>query len=423
MIARFRNLITMMVMALVMLLVIPATTQAQTAFGIRWFGEPRSPAPPRTLAIGGVTAVAPWGDEPVAVGPGNPALISYAERVLYSFTWEVGRLDGSYGGEQGTLWQTGPRMLGLVLPLGRGFAFSADMKSLTFNEFEVHNEGVMPDGTGRVYHNYLGSGGLSKGSFSLAWRLPSGAASFGLSADLLFGAIKHEWAVNFEPTGFVDTRDRLQRQHRGNRLSAGVQLQPLSSLRLGAWFSNRGELRVDHVFSTVGSEQDTSSGRLRLGGTMVLGGGVSLSDKWAVYLDYRRVGWDRAEWLEEPVPASGAPVGIADIGLLKADADIGFGFERRTPPVDQQIRFIDTLPVRFGLRTGAFYAPDLGGGKVNRWYGTLGTAFDIGREGRTWADLTLQFGRYSTSGDAHEFFWRVQIGITGAERWFQPPQR
>jgi len=410
-------------MAMIILIVIPATSRSQTAFGIRWFGEPRSPAPPRTLAIGGVTAVSPWGAEPVAVGQGNPALISFAERVLYSFTWEVGSLAGSYGGEQGTLWQTGPRMLGLVLPLGKGFAFGADLKSLTFNEFEVHSDSVLSDGSVQVYHNYLGKGGLSKGAFSLAWRLPSGAAAVGISADLIFGALKHEWAVNFEPAGFVDTRDRLQRQHRGNRLTAGVQFQPHSSVRLGAFFSNRGELRVDHVFSTVGSEQDTSSGRLQMGGTMVLGAGMSLTDKWAVYLDYRQVGWDRAEWIEEPTLASGTPVGIADIGALKADADIGFGIERRPPTLDQQIRFIDTLPVRFGLRMGTFYAPDIGGGTVNRWYGTLGTAFDIGREGRTWTDLTLQFGRYSTSGDAHEFFWRVQIGITGAERWFQPPQR
>jgi hypothetical protein len=419
----FRNPIHSPVMVLFLLLVIPVSANAQTAFGIRWFGEPRSPSPPRTLAIGGVSSVAPWGSEPAAVGAGNPALNSFAERVLYSFTWEVGSLAGSYGGEQGTLWQTGPRMIGLVLPLGRGVAFSADLKSLTFNEFEVHSESVDPEGTGLVYHNYLGSGGLSKGSFSLAWRLPSGAAALGVSADLLFGAIKHEWAVNFDSAGYVDTRDRLQRQHRGNRLTAGVQLQPLPSLRLGAWYSNRGELRVDHLFSAVGSEQDTSSGRLRMGETVVVGAGLSLSDRWAVYLDYRRVGWDRAEWLEEPVPVTGSLAGLADIGLLKADADIGFGAERRMPPVDQQARFIDTLPLRFGLRTGAFYAPDLGGGTVERWYGTLGTAFDIGREGRTWADLTLQFGRYSASGGAHEFFWRVQIGITGAERWFQPPQR
>ncbi|MFC1595356.1 hypothetical protein ACFL3X_00380 [Gemmatimonadota bacterium] len=275
-----------------------------------------------------------------------------------------------------------------------------------------------------MFYDYLGKGGLSEGSFSLAWRNPSGAAALGISADLLLGSIKHEWAVNFESSGYVNTRDRLHRQHRGKRMTAGLQLQPLSSLRLGAAVSNRGELKVRHIFSSVGSDPDTSEGRLQLGETVVVGAGLSLTDKWAVYLDYRKVAWDRAEWLEEPATLSGTPVSVADIGLLTAETDIGFGVERRTPPIEQQMKFIDTLPLRAGVRLGRFYAPaDITGGEVNRWYGTLGTAFNIGREGRTWADLTLQFGRYSTSGDAHEFFWRVQIGITGAERWFQPSQR
>jgi len=411
--------------ALVALLVImqPVDVSAQTAFGIKWFGELRSPAPPRTLAIGGISAVAPWGREPVVPGQRNPALNAFSERVVYGFVWELGKLSGSYEGGEGTLWQNGPRVLGLVLPLGGGVAVSANLHSLTFNEFEVHTDSTMPDGSGKMYQNYIGTGGLSEGSFSLAWRLPSGAVALGISTDLLFGSIKHEWAVNFEPSGYVDTSDQLHRQHRGRRMTAGLQLQPFSSLRIGAAVSNRGELKVKHIYSTMGSESDTSEGKLRLGETMVVGAGLSLTDKWAVYFDYRRVGWDRAEWIEEPVSPSGSPVSVADIGLLTAESDIGFGFERRTPPVDQQLRFIDTLPLRVGVRLGTFYAPDISGGEVNKWYGTLGTAFNIGREGRTWADLTLQFGRYSTSGDAHEFFWRVQIGITGAERWFLPPQR
>ncbi|MFC1545114.1 hypothetical protein ACFL44_00300 [Gemmatimonadota bacterium] len=401
----------------------PVNVSAQTAFGIKWFGEIRPTAPPRTLAIGGISAVTPWGEEPVTLGQRNPALNAFSEKVLYGLTWELGRLSGSYGGETGTLWQYGPRMLGLILPLGGGVAVSANLHSLTYNEFEVHTSSTMPDGVSRMYHNYIGTGGLSEGSFSLAWRLPSGALALGVSTDLIFGSIKHEWAVTFDSAGYVNTRDQVYRQHKGHRMTAGVQVEPIPSLRIGAALSNRGELNIKHIYSTVGSISDTSEGKLQPAGTMVVGAGFSLTDKWAVYLDYNRVSWDRAEWIEEPVQPSGSPVGIADIGLLTAESDIGIGFERRTPPVDQQIRFIDTIPLRAGVRLGTFYAPDTSGDAVKKWYGTLGTALDIGREGRTWADLTLQFGSYSTSGDAHEFFWRVQIGITGAERWFLPPQR
>jgi hypothetical protein len=40
-------------------------------------------------------------------------------------------------------------------------------------------------------------------------------------------------------------------------------------------------------------------------------------------------------------------------------------------------------------------------------------------------DLVVIFGgRSSAEGSGvTENFWRIQIGITGAERWFLPPQR
>ncbi|MFC1595357.1 hypothetical protein ACFL3X_00385 [Gemmatimonadota bacterium] len=122
MIARHRHLIGAAALMVLLPFILPTDTSAQSAFGIRWFGELRSPAPPRTLAIGGISAVAPWGKEPVAAGQSNPALIAYSERVVYGFVWELGKLSGSYGGETGALWQNGPRLIGLVLPLGGGFA-------------------------------------------------------------------------------------------------------------------------------------------------------------------------------------------------------------------------------------------------------------------------------------------------------------
>lgn len=408
---------------LIVVMLIPAGASAQTAFGLRWYGEVRPPATARALALGGVTAVSPWGKEPAAVGQRNPALMALAERVLYGISWEVGHLSGSYPDGAGSLWQSGPRMVGLVLPLGGGIAIGGSLQGLTAAEFEIHKEGAGPDGV-PVHFSYRGTGGLSQAVVGIACRLPADIGAVGLEADILFGSLKQEWRIDFESADYRDTSDRLHRQHVGSRWTAGVQLAPLSRFRLGAAVSTRGSLDVKHIYVTRDAGPDTSDGEMRIGGTVLAGAGMQLNDQWAVYADYRRAAWDRTEWLQEPASITGMGAGAADFDNFSADWDLGIGIERQAHPPDEQISFWDTLPLRAGLRWGAIYAPDLGGGSITQWYATLGTAQPIGRVGRTWIDLTLQFGRRSSdTSPAREGFWRIQIGITGAERWFLPPQR
>lgn len=419
--ARTSRIVRSCAATLLLVVLLPSGVSAQTAFGIRWYGEIRSPASPRTLALGGLTAVSPWGREPASVGSRNPALLASAERVLYGFSWEVGRINGSYGSQSGVLWQNGPRLMGLVLPIGGGFAFGGGLQRITTNEFEVHTDGTAAGGV-PVKYDYVGTGGLSQGIFTAAWRHPSGVVAAGVSADLIFGSFKQEWLVNFEPYGYVDTSDRVQRQHRGNRWTVGMQIQPLSRLRLGGAVGTRGTIRVKNIHTLSGAGSDTSRGELRLGETLMAGVGFSLNPQWAVYADYRKSAWDRAEWLSEPTTREGTLLGVTDLSNLSADWDIGVGVERQARELAEQVTALDAFPLRAGVRVGSIYAPDLHNGTVSRWYGTLGTAVSIGSESRAWADITLQFGGYTATG-AKEFFWRIQIGITGAERWFLPPQR
>gem|GEM_PF-1572466 len=403
---------------------VPAGVSAQTAFGLKWFGEVRPLSSPRMLALGGLAAVAPWGREPATVGLLNPALMAQAERVIYSFTWELGHLSGSYPDGEGSLWQSGPRMVGLVLPLGGGVAIGGGLQSHTTSEFEIHKSGEALDGV-PVRFDYRGTGGLSQGAVGVAWKLPSGVAAVGLEADILFGSVKQEWSVDFEPAGYADTSDRLHRQHLGSRWKLGLQLNPTPRIRLGAAVGTRGSMDVKHIYVTTDAEADTSEGEARMGGTLLVGMGWLLNDMWALYADYRQAAWNKMEWVEEPALVGGAGAGATDFSGFSADWDVGIGIERQARPPDEQVTFWDTLPIRAGLRWGTIYAPDLGGGRISQWYGTLGTAQPIGREGRAWMDLALVFGGRTSAdaGGATEGFWRIQIGITGAERWFLPPQR
>ncbi len=402
---------------------IPANSLAQTAFGLKWFGELRHNSSPRMLALGGLSAVVPWGGEEGVVGQLNPALLADVQKVLYSFTWELGQLSGSYSDGEGTLTQSGPRLVGLAVPLGGGVAAGISLQSYTTSEFEIHSDGMAP-GEIPVRFDYRGTGGLSQATAGVAWKTPSGAVSVGLESELLFGSVKQEWRINFEPADYSDTSDRLQRQHLGGRWRLGLQVVPVERLKIGVAVGTRGTLGVEHIFITSSSKADTVEGELKMGETLLVGAGWALNDIWSVYADYRQAAWNRMEWIEEPV-STGSSGAANDFSGFSADSDFGIGIEKLARPHEEQTSFWDTFPIRAGLRLGTIYAPDLSGGSVSQWYATLGTKRPIGRQNNAWIDLALVIGGRTAAdaAGASEGFWRIQIGVTGAERWFLPPQR
>ncbi len=401
----------------------PVGAQAQTAFGNQYYGEIRSPAPPRVMALGGVGALRPWGGAaPTTVGYRNPALAAYAERILFGFNWEVGRLAGDYPDGRGSLLQTGPRMSGIIAPFGKGFAGEITLTGITSSEFEVHSEENQVNGI-PVRYDYMGTGGLNLGTVTLAWAHPSGKAAVGVSAGILFGSLKKEWKVEFIETSYRDSSDKLDRQHNGQRWTFGIEVEPVSRLRLGVSVSTGANLDVTQIYTSSNTVADTSSAELALGGEYLVGAGFRLSDLWAVYADYRHDAWNETDWNRPPAATGGAGSGISDFSGFAADWDIGMGVERQARPVEEQATFIDTFPIRAGLRWGEIYAPDLDGGRVSQFYTTLGTAFPLGRGRRIWGDLAIQIGRRTGSAGFSETFWRIQLGMTGAEMWFQPPQR
>lgn len=415
--------VLLLTVGLIVQIGVPANALAQTAFGLKWFGELRHHSSPRMLALGGLSAVAPWGGEEGVVGQLNPALLANVQRVLYSFTWELGQLSGSYSDGEGTLKQSGPRLVGLALPVGRGLVTGISLQSHTTSEFEIHSDGMAP-GEIPVRFDYKGTGGLSQAIAGVAWKAPSGAVSIGLESELLFGSVKQEWRINFEPTGYSDSSDRLQRQHFGSRWRLGLQVIPAERLKIGMAVGTRGAIGVEHIFITSSSEADTVKGELKMGETLLVGAGWAMNDLWSAYADYRHAAWNRMEWTEEPV-SIGSSGAANDFSGFSADRDFGIGIEKHARPSEEQTTFWDTFPIRAGLRLGTIYAPDLNGGSVSQWYATLGTTRPIGRQDNAWIDLALVIGR-RTSADAagaSESFWRIQIGVTGAERWFLPPQR
>jgi len=412
----------LLISAVSLLTLLPGRADAQSAFTNAWFGQMRSPAPPRTLALGGLSGVAPWGESPAAIGSPNPAVSALADRVRFALNWEVGHLGGEYADGEGSLWQASPRTAGMLAYLGRGLVAGVVLDGLTNSEFEIHSgEGTVGDAEARF--DYMSTGGLNEGRVSLAWRTASGRLLTGLSWNMLFGALDQKWAVQFSDPDYVDTSDELQRQHRGSSWSAGFQLEPIPSLRIGAVWNSGGALDVKHVYRSSGAEGDTTRGELELGDTILAGLGWRFADQWAVYGDYRSTAWDRAAWDPAPGTGGGITAGPTDLSPLSREWDLGMGIERSGLPAGQQRVWADSLPLRAGVRWGELYAPDLDGGSVSQWYLTMGTAFRIGSEEGALVDLAFQYGGRSGSTGTTEGFWRLQFGFSGFEQWFQPPQR
>lgn len=404
------------------LLGLPAEASAQTAFGVKSYGELRSQAPPRTLALGGVGAVLPWGDRSSALGLPNPAAAAFSEQALFGFTWELGRLGGEYTDGNAVQWDTGPRMMGLLLAFGKGWAGTVRLQPVSISDFEIHSPDTEVNGV-PVHYDYLGTGGLNTGRFSLAWRTPDGRLAVGAATDIYFGALKQRWDVEFLDTGYTDTSDSLQRQHRGLGWSVGVQGEPMGRLRLGALIEGGVRLKMKQLYTSTGAGSDTSSGSFRSGPVFQVSSGFRLNEQWALYADFRRAGWDRAEWITQPAAPGGIGLGGMDLTALGAEQDYGFGVERLARSIEDQRVALDAMPLRAGFRTGTLYARDLDGGSVNQWYLTLGTSLSLGGSDGGWLDLSFQYGGRSGTTGAREKFWRLQLGITASERWFQAPQR
>ncbi|MFO7768274.1 MAG: hypothetical protein R6W82_04890 [bacterium] len=411
---------------LLLLLPLSGTAGAQSAFTNAWFGEMRSPAPPRTLALGGLSAVAPWGGRPAAIGSPNPAVNALADRVRFGLNWEVGRLSGDYPDGEGSLWQISPRTAGMMAYLGRGVVAGVVLDGITDSEFEIHTpETSLAEAEARF--DYRSTGGLNEGRVSLAWRTDSGRLLAGGSWNMVFGALDQEWAVQFQDPDYIDTSDELQRQHRGSSWSLGLQVEPLSSLRLGAAWNSGAVLDVKHIYRSTGAQGDTTRGELALGSALMAGAGWRFGPQWAVYADYRSSAWDRAAW--DPAPGGGSigtAAGPLDLSPLSAEWDMGVGVERSGLPAGQQRIWADSLPLRGGVRWGEMYVPDGAdpdGGSVSRWYLTLGTALHIGSETGALVDLAFQYGGRSGPSGTTEGFWRLELGFSGFEEWFQPPQR
>jgi hypothetical protein len=341
---------------------------------------------------------------------------------MYGFAWEIGNLSGDYSDGTGSQMQTGPRMTGIIAPLGKGVVASVALTGMTSSEFEIHTAETSIENV-RVRYDYVGKGGLSQGIVGVAWKLPGDLGALGLSTDILFGSLKKEWKVEFPEVGYLDTSDRIDRQHIGNRWTLGAVLEPNSRLRLGVAISTKAKLDVTQIYTSSNAVADTSDAELELGGSLLAGAGFRLSDLWSVYADYRRDSWNQTSWTRAPAAVTGMGAGTTDLSGLSADWDIGIGVERLSRPSELQAAALDAFPIRAGLRWGGMYAPDLDGGSIRLFYGTVGTAFDLGRGGKAWADLALQVGRRTGSSGVSETFWRIQLGFTGAELWFQPPQR
>jgi hypothetical protein len=198
----------------------------------------------------------------------------------------------------------------------------------------------------------------------------------------------------------------------------------MERLKVGAAYATRGNIGVEHIYITSSSEADTVDGELKMGGTLLVGAGWKLNDLWSVYADYRQAAWNQMEWTEKPL-SLGSSGAANDFSGFSADSDFGIGIEREARPAAEQVTFWDALPLRAGVRFGTIYAPDLSGGSVSQWYATIGTTRPVGRQNLAWIDLALIYGKRTASAAAgsSEGFWRIQIGVTGAERWFLPPQR
>ncbi len=253
------------------------------------------------------------------------------------------------------------------------------------------------EGRGALTHGFLRLGG------SLGSRLV-----FGVGLDVYFGRIERIWKVDIETIGFRDTRDVFSYYMRGLGASAGVVIRPLNTLNVGAVVSLPASLQyTSNVTFSFGPSTDIADGTLQL--PLSQGVGVSFypSEKWLLAADVYLQKWSEVE--------GGTIFGARTTDVRVVATGIEF-----TPTTDQNEGIFRRMSYRVGVRLSNLpYLDDLGE-VVEEQVVTFGFTLPYYFY-RSKIDFAFEFGRRGKLGKnyAEENVFRMVVGITSGEKWFE----
>lgn len=375
----------------------------------------------RALGMGGVSQAV---HNPIYINYDNPA--TYTEFRSQSFVFNGGirsqqtELSTTNKTEKSNYTSLGYLQFGTPITKWMNASFGLIPYSnvgYNINNIETREE------IGRVLYSYEGNGGINQFYIGSGFTITPNL-SVGFNATYYFGKMEFERSSMFpDSINYLDTRitDRQSPGDIGLNFGATykVDLSEDYSLRLGATFSNKTDIRVnrDYIVESMkkASEEvttvfDTIQKDLGNKGNIVLptriGGGFSLSknDLWELAGDFTYQNWKNYK-----------AFGVKDSLQNSFTAALGYEISPKSTSVSSYLKKVD---YRFGAKYHKSYL-QLRNTQLNQFGISFGLGLPVPRSASK-IDVGVEFGQMGTTDNnlVKEKYVKVSVGLSIFERWF-----
>ena len=283
-----------------------------------------------------------------------------------------------------------------------------------------------------IYTNtYSGSGGIHEAYLGMGWE-PFKGFSFGFNAGYLWGDYTKSFVNAYSETQAKTLSKYYNADVRSYKVDFGMQLTAKLSkkdwLTLGLTYGMGHKIGGDPTCLVISNNSQTgvadtasypAAGKLELEIPTTFGAGITLNhnNKWKLGADYMLQKWSQVEYPEYE-EQSGQPIYHLKEGLFKDRQRITVGGD--FCPKEDGKHFFSRIHYRAGFSYATPYLIVNGGDGPKEMSASVGLGIPIinAWNNRSQLNISAQWVKQSAKNLITENTFRITIGLTFNERWF-----
>ncbi len=292
-----------------------------------------------------------------------------------------------------------------IIPLRSNFGISAGLTPLTRKDYKLSL--IKSNGSYNYIKSIQGNGGLNSFDLSCYWSYKN-KFSFGITSRYIFGNINETWRVYYTNSNFTFTKDYFSIQNHGFNYKAGIIIQPLSSITIGAVYSPKVKLdnttTISYIFSDSTQEYESS---IRYPGSYGFGISFLIKKLGLIGIDYSLSNW------ESLLINDKKPKYLNNINKFS----IGFESHSSNNPT---VSYLKQIRYRLGFYHMPYLSLDPEGNKILESWISFGLGLPFkGRSAEI--NLAINYGKRGSlnKNGLSENLLRVSLSLSVGEKWFQ----
>ncbi|RMD94657.1 MAG: hypothetical protein D6814_14260 [Calditrichaeota bacterium] len=335
----------------------------------------------------------------------NPAALSFFKLTRFDGSMLIENINVKLPNQTGRFANSNFNSIQVAIPLKTGYAIGFGLQPYSLVAFEL--SGPVETPAYRAMQTLEGSGSVTRGFLRFGGRIGKNFA-YGLGMDVYFGRIQRTWRLNFETSGFRNTRDQVSSYIRGLSGHIGVIAKLSAKLNAGAvvYFPATLDYTTD-ITLVFGPRTDMTEGKVKLPLSHGYGINYHPSNKWQLVADVFLQSWGDI-----------APEDI--FNAQTANTVVGAVGAEYTPTLDQTKFLIKRMSYRVGFRTRKLPYLDTNGEAVHENVFTFGVTLPYYFY-RSKIDFGFEVGKRGSlsKNTAEETIFRMVVGFTSGEKWFK----